>query len=78
MIANYSKQVDTLSVISSEAFRVCFCNDYQVCLPGNNIAAYPGQTISVTVAAVGQRNGMHPASVNAITNPTKNVTFECF
>jgi len=30
----------------------------------------------VTVAAVGQRNGTHPASVNAITNPTHLDAFE--
>ena len=70
-IANYSKQLDTLSAITSEAFRVCLCDGYQVCAAGNIVPAYPGQTIHVRVAAVGQRNGVHAATVNAIANPTK-------
>ena len=77
-IANYSKQLDTLSAITSEAFRVCLCEDHQVCTAGNIIRTYPGKTISVRVAAVGQRNGTHPAAVNAITSPSKMSRLNAF
>ena len=77
-IANYSKQLDTLSPITSEAFRVCLCEDHQVCTAGNIIRTYPGKTISVRVAAVGQRNGTHPAAVNAITSPSKMSRLNAF
>ena len=70
-IANYSEQVDTMSVISSDPFRACLCDRGQVCTAINDITSYPGQSFPVRVAAVGQRNGTHPAMVNAITNPSK-------
>ena len=69
-IANYSMQPHTVSVITSTPYRVCVCNNSQPC--SAYIAyAYPGQTIPITVAAVGQRNGTSPATINAITNPSR-------
>ena len=71
-IANYSTQLDTVSTITSYPYRVCVCNNSQPCRAGNTYTAYayPGQTIPITVAAVGQRNGSTSATINAITNPS--------
>ena len=71
-IANYSTQPHTVSVITSSPFRVCLCNDSQPCSASKTFTAYahPGQTISLTIAAVGQRNGTSNATINAITNPS--------
>ena len=71
MIADYSKQPDTLSVITSDPFRVCLCNNSLPCtIDTSSLHAYPGQTVPITVAAVGQRNGTRHATINAITNPS--------
>ena len=69
-IANYSMQPHTVSVITSDPYRVCVCNNSQPC-SAYTAYAYPGQTIPLTVAAVGQRNGTAPARINAITNPSR-------
>ena len=69
-IANYSMQPHTVSVITSTPYRVCVCNNSQPC-SAYTASAYPGQTIPITVAAVGQRNGTSPATINAITNPSR-------
>lgn len=56
MIANYSQQLDTQSVISSNPFRVCLCDKSRPnCSDSGSVTAYPGQTIPIRVAAVGQR-----------------------
>ena len=73
MIANYSTQLDTVSTITSYPYRVCVCNNSQLCSASNTFTAYayPGQTIPITVAAMGQRNGSVSGTVNAIiTNPS--------
>ena len=72
MIANYSTQLDTVSTITSYPYRVCVCKNYQPCSTSKTYAiyVYPGQTISIKVAAVGQRNGSISGTVNAITNPS--------
>ena len=69
-IANYSMQPHSVSVITSTPYRVCVCNNSQLC-SAYTAYAYPGQTIPITVAAVGQRNGTGPATINAITNPLR-------
>ena len=73
MIANYSMQPHTVSVITSTPYRVCVCNSSQPCSASNTYTAYayPGQRIPITVAAVGQRNGTSKATINAITNPSR-------
>ena len=70
MIANYSKQPDTLSTISSIPLHVCLCTSSQPCSANKTYSqiAYPGQTITIVVAALGQRNGTSPATINAIIN----------
>ena len=72
MIANYSLQLQTNSIITSYPYRVCLCNDLQPCSASKTFTAYayPGQTIPIRVAAVGQRNGTRHATINAITNPS--------
>ena len=73
MIANYSMQPHTVSVITSTPYRVCVCNNSQPCGASKTFTAYayPGQTIPIRVAAVGQRNGTSDATINAITNPSR-------
>ena len=69
-IANYSLQPNTLSTITSNPFRVRFCNNSQPSSSGiNNITAYPGQRFTTTVVAVGQRNGTMYAIVSAVAKP---------
>ena len=70
MIANYSKQPDKLSTISSIPLHVCLCTSSQPCSANKTYSqiAYPGQTITIVVAALGQRNGTSPATINAIIN----------
>ena len=69
-IANYSMQPHSVSVITSDPYRVCVCNNSQPC-SAYTAYAYPGQRIPRTVAAVGQRNGTGPATINALTNPSR-------
>ena len=73
MIANYSMQPHTVSVITSTPYRVCVCNNSQPCSASKTFTAYayPGQKIYLSVAAVGQRNGTSDATINAITNPSR-------
>ena len=73
MIANYSMQPHTVSVVASAPYRVCVCNNSQPCSASKTFTAYayPGQKISLTVTAVGQRNGTSDATINAITNPSR-------
>ena len=68
MIANYSKQPDKLSIISSSPLHVCLCTSSQPCSATKTYSqiAYPGQTITIVVAALGQRNGTSPTTINAI------------
>ena len=64
------KQQITESLISSPPFRVCLCEDDQPhCTANRDITAYPGETFSVRVTAVGQRNGTVLASINADVTP---------
>ena len=54
------------STISSDVFHICPCEDnHPDCRYSGsyNLTVYPGETIHVSVVAVGQRNGTLPASV---------------
>ena len=58
-ITDYSKQLDTHSLISSYPYRVCLCENHEPRC-GKQISittAYPGETFSFQAVAVGQRNG---------------------
>ena len=71
VFANYSKQPDKLSIISSSPLHVCLCTSSQPCSATKTYSqiAYPGQTITIVVAAIvvaalGQRNGASPTYSN--------------
>ena len=62
---NYSAQTG-LSVISSEPTDVCFCNDNNTINCSQTqltMTAYPGEEINISVATVGQENGVAPGIV---------------
>ena len=56
---------NTTSSISSDPFRICPCvNHHPNCSKRNKtLSIYPGETFTVSVVAVGQRNGSVPAVV---------------
>ena len=67
------------SIVSSNPNRICRCingqpdcsdppSPYEVCM-------YPGQTVGVSLVAVGQRNGTVPATITAQYDPDDGATF---
>ena len=67
------------SIVSSNPNRICMCingqpdcsdppSPYEVCM-------YPGQTVGVSLVAVGQRNGTVPATITAQYDPDDGATF---
>ena len=56
-----------LSVISSDPLGVCLCeNNHPHCeIRSTNISVHPGETITISAVAVGQRNGVVPGVVVA-------------
>ena len=71
-VANLSDSPGNASIISSDPFRVCLCNNSQPDC-SQRIATYntyPGETFSVPVVAVGQSNGIVPALINTDVQPT--------
>ena len=75
MIVNISDD-NTDSKISSLPFRVCQCeNNYPDCTKSSNIhLAYAGETKTISVVGVGQRNGIVPGAVQV--NNVHGVTFQ--
>ena len=61
---------NTTSKISSDPFRICPCeNNHPNCNKSNIVlTVYPGESYQVSVAAVEQREGIVPASVQIWTN----------
>ena len=70
-IANYIFQFNDSgnSVVSSDPFLLCFCmgndKDYDCSIPILEVRVYRGELFSISVVAVGQRNGTAPAVINA-------------
>ena len=74
----YYEDDDTTSSISSDPFRIRLCEDNN---PNhhNSIKTffiYPGETFQVSVAAVGQRNGIVPATVGSRMDRGRLSTFQ--
>ena len=60
---------NTKSNISSDPFRICSCeNNYTDCSKSIIKHLYPGETFTVSVVGVGQREGTVPATVRSITD----------
>ena len=61
---------NTTSVISSDPFRVCFCeNDHPNCSKSiKTLSVYPGETVQVSLVTVGQREGIVPSAVRSCPN----------
>ena len=66
MLVHYEDD-DTTSSISSDPFRICLCDDNNPNHHNSNkiFFIYPGETFQVSVAAVGQRDGIVPAAVGS-------------
>ena len=66
-ITVYKDNIHSDSVLSSTPFKVCRCeNDKPQCNYFiNETYLYPGQTFSITLVAVGQRNGTAPSVIQA-------------
>ena len=64
MLAQYEDDNKT-STISSYPFHVCLCeNNHPNCSRSEKaISVYPGETLQVSVVAVGQRDGIVPAAI---------------
>ena len=81
MIVNYSQQPDTLSVITSDAFQVCLCeNDQPDCSDQDTgiVTAFPGEKVTIMVVAIGQRNGTVSAVINSITHSSQKSRLAAF
>ena len=66
-------QSNSLSIITSDPFQVCFCNhsriyDQKNCSTKYNISIHPGEKFSLFVVVVGQRNGTALGDVKASYN----------
>ena len=61
---------NTTSSISSDPFRICFCeNNSPNCGKSmETLSVYPGETFQISVASVGQRNGIVPSAVSSHLN----------
>ena len=70
-ITDTSNQPHTLSLISSQPFQVCLCeNSLPHCGDSLDITTYPGKTFSIQAVTVSQRNGTVPGQwVNTLVNP---------
>ena len=66
MLVHYEDD-DTTSSISSDPFRICLCegNNPNLHNSSKTFFIYPGETFQVSVAAVGQRDGIVPAAVGS-------------
>ena len=67
------------SIISSNPNRVCGCvNGQPDCSDTHSpfeVSVYPGQTVGVSLVAVGQRNGTVPSATTAMYDPDNGATF---
>ena len=74
------KTTSHTSTISSDPYHVCKCFDGQpdcsVPPSHHEVSIYPGQTISISVVAVGQRNGPVPSSISSYYEPDIGAKFE--
>ena len=79
-IIDVSNQSHIHSVISSEPFQVCLCENSQPrCGDSVHITTYPGKTFSIQAVTVGQRNGIVPGTwANAHVNPINIATLGVF
>ena len=67
------------SLFSSNPKRICRCiNGQPDCSDPpspHELSVYPGQTVGVSLVAVGQRNGIVPSTINAVYDPDDGATF---
>ena len=65
LLVMIEEDFETSSDISSPPLRVCMCaNDTPLCnTTSHNVSVYPGETVVINLAAVGQRNGTVPANL---------------
>ena len=66
-ISNVIRDTQTQSNIASNPFKVCLCNDGVVGCSNmsHGLTVFPGQKFNVSVATVGQINGVVPATILA-------------
>ena len=66
-MAQFDENSAEMSLISSDATRVCICNgSHPDCTILNyTLAAYPGQTVLISAVAVGQGFGISPATIHS-------------
>jgi len=66
-MTHFAKNTTELSLISSDATRVCICNGSQpdCTILNYTLVAYPGQTVLINAVAVGQGFGTSPATVHS-------------
>ena len=69
---------DTTSSISSDPFGICLCEDNNPNCHNSKktFFIYPGETFQVSVAAVGQRDGIVPAAVGSHMDQGRLSTFQ--
>ena len=67
ILAHISAKNVSTTQISSKPFRVCSCNDNQpdCSKPVIALEVFPGETITLSLAAVGQRNGTVPGIIHS-------------
>ena len=74
----HNEDDDTTSSISSDPFRICSCEDNNPNCHNSNrtFFIYPGETFQVSVAAVGQRDGIVPAAIGSRMDRGRLSTFQ--
>ena len=76
-ISNFIGDTDSVSRVSSQAYRICPCLNGKIdCSETTYIhEAYPGETLSVPLVAVGQQNGAASSVVIAYLNSPTTARF---
>ena len=72
---NFTQQIGS-SIVASAADRVCFCeHDRHNCNRNyQSLEAFPGQDFTISVVAVGQRDGTVPGVIHAKTKSTATIS----
>ena len=76
-ISNFQGEMDSVSRVSSSAYRICPCLNGKIdCSKTTyDLEAYPGETLSLPLTAVGQQNGAASSVIIAYLNAPTTASF---
>ena len=72
-ITNFRDQPSSMSLVSSEAIKICFCfaGRHNCSVKSQTFSKYPGEEFGISVVGVGQRDGTVPTVVQAYSHMHK-------